>query len=533
MQIWQATIQDEAGNAVPGATVTVRRRSDNALAALFNAAGTSISNPVTAGTDGFVQFRAAAEVYNIIASLGGGSSQTFIWDATVAGFQTRAAAVTACAAGWRATNGVVYDIGGFRYIGQTGATAISDLPGLIPANEVWAEHFPTLQAAVNYLPARGGIINVLTNLFAQTAPTIDVEKGVTWVLHGAGALPAGTNGSVVTSGAHTQPHAGGAGLSSRPGTAVQIFRGEHAVKTGVSNQQDSAFYYEWTQEGPFPDPDTEFAIHRLNGTTTSPDANASFRGSHTTIVGDGGSSKVRGHRTTVIGLDGHNGILVGDMAAATRTGIIPISAGGNGVATYASGDAGPYVNQDAGHVAQVGPGIRHAYRAEGFIGKERPQVVFGQGFGAQALLPENAALQLHGGGNGRIIEVFNDENAGSVISALNRTGDFIAQAFRGNFSTITIGDDAAVQIPLVRTGGFLFVYSPGSTTIWSLSFIRAVTAANANISIAVGSTTDLSTGILTGTTGTDTRCRVSVHDQTFYIENRSGASRNFVWALIG
>lgn len=70
---WQATIQDEAGNVVAGAVVTVRRESDGALAALFSDRDgmTGASNPLpAAGADGFVYFHAAGGAYRIDAELG-------------------------------------------------------------------------------------------------------------------------------------------------------------------------------------------------------------------------------------------------------------------------------------------------------------------------------------------------------------------------------------------------------------------------------------------------------------------------------
>lgn len=54
---------------------------------------------------------------------------------------TRAQLVTRCAAGWRAVAGQILWAGGDAYIGATGATAISDLPGLLPINFVSPRHF--------------------------------------------------------------------------------------------------------------------------------------------------------------------------------------------------------------------------------------------------------------------------------------------------------------------------------------------------------------------------------------------------------
>ena len=78
LAIFQATIQDSLGNAVPGATVTVRRMSDNGLAALFtDEAGTiSAGNPVVSDPDGYVFFYVIGGKYRITAQSG---SFTRVW----------------------------------------------------------------------------------------------------------------------------------------------------------------------------------------------------------------------------------------------------------------------------------------------------------------------------------------------------------------------------------------------------------------------------------------------------------------------
>lgn len=73
----------------------------------------------------------------------------------VPSYETRDQAVSACLAGWRAVDGVVYDIGGCQYLGVTDATDIPDLPGLLPYGRVRPEHFGAI----------GG-----SNLAAKTGP---------------------------------------------------------------------------------------------------------------------------------------------------------------------------------------------------------------------------------------------------------------------------------------------------------------------------------------------------------------------------
>lgn len=77
-------------------------------------------------------------------------------------FSARSEAIAAIAGGWVPESGTIYWIDGLSYVGSTGATAIPDLPGLLPHGDVtpdhWAENTTpgvtdmtaAVQAAVTY-----------------------------------------------------------------------------------------------------------------------------------------------------------------------------------------------------------------------------------------------------------------------------------------------------------------------------------------------------------------------------------------------
>jgi hypothetical protein len=69
---WQRTITTNAGLIVPGASIEVRRESDNGLASLFSdRAGTAaILNPFVADSEGFAAFHVVGSAYKITATLG-------------------------------------------------------------------------------------------------------------------------------------------------------------------------------------------------------------------------------------------------------------------------------------------------------------------------------------------------------------------------------------------------------------------------------------------------------------------------------
>lgn len=72
LAVWQATIVDESGNIQASASLQVLIEATGALAALFSDrdGASPITNPVTAGVDGFVRFYAAGGAYRIDATLG-------------------------------------------------------------------------------------------------------------------------------------------------------------------------------------------------------------------------------------------------------------------------------------------------------------------------------------------------------------------------------------------------------------------------------------------------------------------------------
>jgi hypothetical protein len=75
---WQRTITTGGGIVLPGASVEVRRESDNGLATLFSdRAGTaSILNPFLADSQGFAAFHVVGGAYKIVATYG---SSTLTW----------------------------------------------------------------------------------------------------------------------------------------------------------------------------------------------------------------------------------------------------------------------------------------------------------------------------------------------------------------------------------------------------------------------------------------------------------------------
>ena len=214
------------------------------------------------------------------------------------------------------------------------------------------------------------------------------------------------------------------------------------------------------------------------------------------------------------------------MAGAHRSGVIPTEApwNGNGTDVWTSGEAAAYyLYGDAAIIGQVGPGIQAVFRAEGFAGAERPQYMFLQARGGQAVKPEVAVLALHGGGNGQIINIIRSDTDTTQIGYISRLAEVQMASFSSK--TSTVADDAVVTVTPPATTGFIDVFCGGTSSNWVRAFFR-VGSTPVMTASGQGSASAVTTGALTGTTATDGQFTVSAAaDGLIYIENRTGQSR--------
>ena len=90
---------------------------------------------------------------------------------------TRAQLVTRCASGWRAVAGQILWADGVAYVGSAGATAISDLPGLLPAINVTYAHFGAAGIGGNDTTAIDAAHAYLTTMWATSPGAAGVPVG--------------------------------------------------------------------------------------------------------------------------------------------------------------------------------------------------------------------------------------------------------------------------------------------------------------------------------------------------------------------
>lgn len=81
MFAWQATVQDESGNAIPLPVVTVWLEDGVTLASIYDEAGNALPNPMTGTIEGFVQFWAESGKYKVEGQFGGQTTE--VWDVSI------------------------------------------------------------------------------------------------------------------------------------------------------------------------------------------------------------------------------------------------------------------------------------------------------------------------------------------------------------------------------------------------------------------------------------------------------------------
>ena len=392
------------------------------------------------------------------------------------------------------------------------------------------------QDAIDDLPSQGGRIVVPPGDYTNLNPAslnVPLHKMVTWLSYGA-TLPEDMPGMRVTAGYQLQPYEGGTASSARPGDAfMRLIVDSHVPNTAQVSQQDSVLYI----QGHIP-PATgslaqEFAAIRFNmhsemddPSVTPPTAsNLDIKGIQGVVVGEAGNAKVRSIRTTSWGINGHTGLVTGAMVAACRGGTIPTESpwNGDGTTEWDPDQAGPYLTGDAALLAQVGPGIQAAMRMQGFINAARPAYGLLQELGNAALLPEQAAIFLHGGGNGDMIRGAVSHLDGTIIFAVTKAGRVRAKGFYSD--AITVADDAVTSITPSTTTGFIDVFAQGTAANWYTGYYRAA-ASPVLTQIAAGTGGAGQTTSLSGTTGVDGNLTVaSLSTGVIQVENRTGASR--------
>ena len=228
MQAWQATVQDDRGNAVPNPVVSVYQADGTTLATVYNEAGATLANPVAGNIDGFVKFYAPAGKYKVESA--GGET----WDVSLDGiFQSYSAALSANKAGLDYVSAVV---GGrlVEWVRRSGAPCLGggwDAAGVRTVLHYGAQGDGTtddlaaFNAAVSHLGSMGGgELRIPSGTFRLSGRWVIASNYIT--IKGAGRLAtqlnfAGASGSGVTIGTVFYPDVSGFTVLNAGGTGFE------------------------------------------------------------------------------------------------------------------------------------------------------------------------------------------------------------------------------------------------------------------------------------------------------------------------
>ena len=99
----------------------------------------------------------------------------------------------------------------------------------------------------------------------------------------------------------------------------------------------------------------------------------------------------------------------------------------------------------------------------------------------------------------------------------------------------TVDDDAAISITPGYEKGVIFLFARVGSSADIFALVGyGLTTAIWTAGYLLGANVEVTTGILTGTTGTDTKFTISYHtDGNIYLENRRGSTRYVAWVLFG
>ncbi len=231
------------------------------------------------------------------------------------------------------------------------------------------------------------------------------------------------------------------------------------------------------------------------------------------------TANIRAVHVTAEGFNGHAGDLTGVLASVMHT-------------DETNGVWNP-VGMAIAVIGQVRAGCLGNFEARAWPGDQRPTFAFRVRGGANAVKPESACFDTHGGGNGDLYRGTRDEDNNDVIYSVDNNAQIMARSFYSG--RVSIDDDAAVTITVPSasgSSGFIEVWAIDVSQTWGKMWFRASGTALAQ-SIYEGTALDLVASALTGTDGVDGQLSVGVvNDGTIDIENRLGSTQTIAWAFI-
>jgi hypothetical protein len=378
--------------------------------------------------------------------------------------------------------------------------------------------------AARLLPDDGGVVFVPQGDYSSTTGSkVDVgDKVVTWLSYGA-TMPDDLPGAVITTGRKSLT----ASIRDSEFNA-RVFSHLDLNDWEVSVGNKDRVYY---VEGNLPNDEDattqrELIAYSFKLTTDHETLEGGdIRGIKGICIGNGGKANIRAAHVLAQGTNGFTGNLTGLLAVADHEDATDGAAGSVGDSVAIRGT--------------VGAGCQAVYEAASYGGvKQRPSFGYRIKGGAQALLPETACFQGHGGGNGALFRGIKSDTDTTCIYEVDKVGRTMGRAFISGRRTVN--DDSVLTLNTPQaTGqyGIIKLMVANTSQGWAEVYYRH--SGTVLCEKIVGGTiwefttsTDVG-GSLAGTTGTDEKITVSVTaDGTIEIENRLGGSREVSWMFI-
>jgi len=376
------------------------------------------------------------------------------------------------------------------------------------------------QAAIDALPVGGGVIGVPSGDFsALVASSLTVgDKAVTFDCR-TRVEPDTTFGNGTSFPGQVLRN----GVFSLAESTIQTNRNARVHEYsdfGNTQVTGSTRQYAYHVEAHLPDgivgSEAEFRGYSAHLTTDTTNINhdiRAYKGS-VTALGGGGNLRAMYAFTEAAPASGFTGLLTGLLATI-----------------YSNGNA---VTEAVGVRSHVSDGCTAGFQAGGSgISGETGAVSFGYSLRTgtgQPLKPLTAGFQSHGGGAGAMFIGYRSNTDLTPIFTVTNVGEVVAPGYRSG--AVSVADDAVTSItPPSLTEGVFEMDTTSADQLWARAKIRASGTHLCRAAGTNGTSIALSTSVLTGTTGVDGQVTISCNNGVVQIENRSGASRQFVYTF--
>lgn len=123
---------------------------------------------------------------------------------------------------------------------------------------------------------------------------------------------------------------------------------------------------------------------------------------------------------------------------------------------------------------------------------------------------------------------------GTVIGGTTAAAGTFTTATADTFITdeVIVADDAATSVS-ISGGAYVFSHVADNSSAFRAFTYCTTTGSPSIVGEITGSSVDTTTGVLTGTTGVDTRMTVSAAPGAYYLENRLGSSKTCQIVTLG